>query len=156
MIRFLISLIIFLFAGGAVFSPTPSHADIISKNNPRDGKKIVETGANQGDNVGAVLNHISPDSARHILQGDRTGGGHLWPGGQGKTPFPQSWSGEKILHEISDIATDPNIPSVAIRHGRVAKEAMRDGVKIRVIIEPQSKGGKIMTGYPTNLKRNPK
>ena len=37
-----------------------------------------------------------------------TGGGHRpGTGISGKTKFPANWSDEKILHEISDVATDP-------------------------------------------------
>jgi len=54
------------------------------------------------------VNLASPSRTTHILTGDGPGsGGHLWPGQAGKTPFPQSWSGDKIMHEVSDIATDP-------------------------------------------------
>jgi RHS repeat-associated protein len=95
----------------------------------------------------------------HILQGDSNGGGgHLWPGKPGKTVFPKHWSEDKIMHEISDVATDPNLkwtqqtgPAGAdftnagapVRYSVVG---VRDGVKIRVIIEPVGEG--IITGYP--------
>lgn len=43
----------------------------------------------------------------HILYGDATGGGHLWPGSAGKTPFPKDWSADRVMHETSDVAKDP-------------------------------------------------
>lgn len=90
----------------------------------------------------------------HILQGDATGCGHLWPGAAGKTPFPQSWSGNRIMHEISDIATDPAEWRNAVPQGsRTVLTGTRGGVDIRVVVD--SRTGEIITGYPTNLPRNP-
>ncbi|MEK7285854.1 MAG: EndoU domain-containing protein [Nitrospirota bacterium] len=110
--------------------------------------------AEQTNNPSVRPHLISPHRAEHILHGDRTGGGHLWPGRPGKTPFPKNWSEEKILHEISNIATDPQIHSVDAKMGRTTKEGVRDGVKIRVVMESKSRGGGVVTGYPLNLKRN--
>ena len=53
------------------------------------------------------VNLASAERTTHILVGDATGGGHMWPGLPGKTPFPPSWSGETIMQHVSDIATDP-------------------------------------------------
>jgi hypothetical protein len=55
-------------------------------------------------------NNLASDTrTTHILYGDATGGGHLWPGGLGKTPFPQTWDGNKVMKTVSEIATDPNL-----------------------------------------------
>lgn len=95
----------------------------------------------------------------HILEGDSSGGGgHLWPGKPGKTAFPKNWSEEKIMHEISDIATDPSLKWIQqtgstgadFTHAgapvRYSVVGVRAGVKIRVIVEPAGEG--IITGYP--------
>jgi hypothetical protein len=97
----------------------------------------------------------SPARRTHILDGDATGGGHLWPGDPGKTPFPQGWSGDKIMHEISDIATDPAAWQNAVPQGsRTVLNGTRGGVDIRVIVDTNT--GEIISGYPTNLpRRNP-
>lgn len=97
----------------------------------------------------------SPARRTHILDGDATGGGHLWPGNPGKTPFPQGWSGDKIMHEISDIATDPAAWQNAVPQGsRTVLNGTRGGVDIRVIVDTNT--GEIISGYPTNLpRRNP-
>lgn len=88
----------------------------------------------------------------HILHGDATGGGHLWPGASGKTPFPQSWSGNKIMHVLSDIATDPAAWVNAVtRGGRAQLIGSYDGVDILVVVSDDD----IITGYPLNLPRNP-
>ncbi|MBV8528825.1 MAG: hypothetical protein JOZ75_10950 [Candidatus Dormibacteraeota bacterium] len=52
-------------------------------------------------------NLASPERANHILNGDAKGGGHLWPGMPGKSPFPADWSSDKIMNAASDIATGP-------------------------------------------------
>ena len=39
----------------------------------------------------------------HILNRHRAGAGKA-----GKTEFPSGWSDDRILHQVSDIATDPN------------------------------------------------
>ena len=103
-------------------------------------------------------NLASPSRTNHILFGDSSGGGHLYPGGEGKSLFPKSWSGDKIRNYISDIATDPKIQWEQIS-GRVGAETtksglpvrhqaigIREGIKIKVIIEPTGEG--IITGYP--------
>jgi len=52
----------------------------------------------------------SPKRTLHILLGEGPSqGGHLWPGASGKTPFPATWSPDKIIQHVSDIATDPKI-----------------------------------------------
>lgn len=58
---------------------------------------------------GDLVNLASPARTQHILFGDATGGGHMWPGAAGKSVFPSSWSGSEIMNAISDIATDPNL-----------------------------------------------
>ena len=104
--------------------------------------------ANAVDNVSTLA---SPERTRHILHGEASGGGHLWPGLSGKTPFPREWSAARVMREISDVATDPASRVVA-RHGRrTVLESTRGGVKIRVVTDGQD----IITGYPTNLPRNP-
>jgi RHS repeat-associated protein len=91
---------------------------------------------------------------KHILDGDSTGGGHRpGTGKPGKSEFPQGWSDDQIMHAISDIATDPNAFRKAGRGGRTIAEGMRDGINIRVIQEPN---GDIVSGFPTNVPRNPR
>lgn len=88
----------------------------------------------------------------HILDGEANGSGGHCPGTgtPGKSEFPAGWSDAKILHEISDVATDPN--SRTYKQGSVTVvEGRREGVDIRVI----ERDNRIVTGYPTNLPRNP-
>lgn len=109
-----------------------------------------------GNNSGiAGKGLISSARATHILYGDSTGGGHLWPGGPGKSPFPKSWTSQRILDEVDAIAKNRNIIGTTQYNQRIVKEAVVDNVKIRVVIEPASKGGGVVTAFPTNVPRNP-
>lgn len=99
---------------------------------------------------------ISEDRAKHILDGDKSGGGHRSGTGKpGKTEFPKSWSDKKILGEISDVAKNGNVKGPAHRPGEVVKTGTRDGVNIEVVVKPD---GSVRTGYPTSgpgVVRNP-
>ncbi len=101
------------------------------------------------------VNLASPQRTTHILTGDATGGGHLFPGMAGKSAFPQNWSAERVMHEISDIATDPRSIFTPGRGGRTIATGARDGVDIKVILGSPKEGGNIITGFPTNVPRNP-
>jgi hypothetical protein len=96
----------------------------------------------------------------HILNGDLRGGGHMWPGKPGKSVFPETWDGDKIMHEVSDVVTDPNIEwktNIVVQgKQRYKATGIRDGVEIDVIIEPEGVG--IVTAFPQSgpgVIRNP-
>ncbi|TQK52560.1 intein/RHS repeat-associated protein [Streptomyces sp. SLBN-118] len=94
----------------------------------------------------------------HIIHGDRTGGGHKWPGQPGKTVFPRGWDTDKILDSIADVATSPSSVRTQqtgragapyTRNGDPSRwkvEGVVDGVNIRVIYEPAT--GRVVTGFP--------
>lgn len=95
-----------------------------------------------------LVNVASDFRTNHILYGDKTGGGHLWPGKSGKSVFPEAWDADTVMHNVSDIVTDPNI---AWQKGRVIKGVqryevigVRDGVKVKVITD----GKDIITAFP--------
>ncbi|WP_181134379.1 DUF6531 domain-containing protein [Rathayibacter tritici] len=114
------------------------------------------------------INLASPSRTRHILEGDGTStgkaGGHRWTDSPdrdpNKTRFPAEWSDAKIMHEVSDVATDPSLRwkqnkgplgSDYAKNGepsRILVEGLRDGVTIRVIVEPIGEG--IITAFPIN------
>jgi hypothetical protein len=99
-----------------------------------------------------LVDLTTPQRRMHILYGDATGGGHLWPGLPGKTPFPRTWSEDVVIHNISDVATDP----AAIRQTQGGVDVVtgtRHGADIRVLVGNAT--DEIKTGYATNLARNP-
>ena len=91
----------------------------------------------------------TPQQRKHILdgeEGDPKRGGHRpGTGRPGKSEFPKDWSDDKIIHEISDVATDPRSERRPGRGNRTEVEGTRNGVKILVILE---KDGTIVTGFP--------
>jgi RHS repeat-associated protein len=109
------------------------------------------------------INLASEKRTHHILVGESpTQGGHMFPGNGNpdKTLFPEGWDGDKIMHEISDVATDPlskweqqtgKRGAMFDRSGnpvRFKVEGTRDGVCIICIVEPYKGGEGIVTGYP--------
>jgi filamentous hemagglutinin len=99
---------------------------------------------------------VDDQAGTHILDSDGNGGGHrAGTGIPGKSEFPASWSDEKILNSIQDIANDPNTNwSKPDRRGYVTGTGTRDGVEIQVVFD--TRNGRIVTGYPINAPRNPK
>ncbi|MFT7387758.1 MAG: filamentous hemagglutinin [Candidatus Endobugula sp.] len=141
--------------------------------NPFRKLKILEIVANASDKfkikvpedipkttVNQHVDIVSPETRKHILDGDGPGsGGHLWPGQEGKTPFPKDWNGDKVIHEVGDITTSPSTKWFAqtgsggkyTKSGKPAKWVaweVRDGVRVRVVFEPAT--GRVVTGFPDN------
>jgi len=60
---------------------------------------------------------------------------------------------DQIIDTITDVASDPTSVTRPGRGGRTIVEGTRDGIDIRVILEPD---GSIVSGFPTNVPRNPR
>jgi Bacterial EndoU nuclease len=115
------------------------------------GQIVVATGV-AAKSADEFVDLASASRRSHILDGHRYGGeaGNTW--------FPKGWSDGKIMQSVSDIATDPSLTWVqqtgragaAYTRGgapvRYTVEGVRDGVKIRVVLEPGGEG--IITGFP--------
>lgn len=101
-------------------------------------------------------NLASPGRTQHILFGDKTGGGHLFPANPGKTPFPETWTPEQVMRNVSDVATNPS--STWVRQpgqgwytkagdpARWTVTGVADGVPLKVIVAPAGEG--IITAHP--------
>jgi len=114
--------------------------------------------ADAGGANGEKPSLLDPQGEQHILDGDgpNAGGGHRHGTGKpGKSEFPANWSDDKIKGEVSDVATDPGSVRTTQPNGRIKIQGTRDGVDITVIVEPDGRGGRIVTGFPTNTPRNP-
>jgi hypothetical protein len=107
---------------------------------------LVEPG---GAGESDLVNLASEERTAHILTGDESGGGHMLPGLPGKTAFPEDWSGPQIMNAVSDVATDPASQSIVQSNGRILITGTSNGVQINVVLEPASKGGGIVTAFPT-------
>ncbi len=101
--------------------------------------------------------NISPERANHILDGDKTGGGHRFGTGKpGKSEFPQSWNDRKILDNISDVARNGNSAGAGRTPGSTLMEGVRDGVNMRVVV---GRDGNVISGWPVSgqgVKVNPR
>ncbi|AKT31826.1 EndoU domain-containing protein [Pseudomonas syringae pv. actinidiae] len=100
---------------------------------------------------------VDKKAEKHILDGDgpASGGHRFGTGVPGKSEFPKSWSDEKILSTISDIATDPKTQwSSPDGRGYQTGSGNRDGINIKVVYDKVK--GRVVTGYPTNTPKNPK
>jgi Bacterial EndoU nuclease len=100
---------------------------------------------------------LPPDRAIHILDGDATGGGHLYgTGTSGKTEFPASWDEDKITDSILSIARSPDSAQFQ-KNGRWKVEGVRDEVALAVVINAD---GRIWTAYPLpgspGVRQNPR
>jgi hypothetical protein len=90
--------------------------------------------------------HVAPERAKHILDGDRWGGGHRHGTGRPeKTEFPSSWDDEKTIGNILGVARSPDDPPVFQANRRWRAHGHRDEVGITVIIQPD---GRIWSAWP--------
>jgi Bacterial EndoU nuclease len=97
---------------------------------------------------------LSEQRAAHILTGDQTGGGHLFGAAKPcKSEFPSSWDEGKILSAVKEIAANDNLPWEKQSNGYYVAESRKDGVRVRVVLNQNRT--QIITGYPTNMPRNP-
>ncbi|HCE11030.1 MAG TPA: hypothetical protein DEQ40_20975 [Oxalobacteraceae bacterium] len=123
----------------------------------KDVEKAADAAKEGASGVEVNLSLLDGKATTHILDGDSlTSGGHRYgTGSPGKSEFPQSWSDQKISNTVSDIATDPSVTwTKADARGYITTTAMRDGVDVKVVYD--TKNDRIVTGYPSNLSKNPK
>lgn len=117
------------------------------------------TGALSLEKIGGILGYdgpvtVSDQRREHILQGDRTGGGHKFGTGKPcKSEFPKEWNSDEIIATVEQIASNDNLPWRRQRNGYYTAEEMVDGVKVRVVLN--GRRDDVITAYPTNLDRNP-
>lgn len=101
-----------------------------------------------------TANYISPQRKVHILQGDHTGGGHMYGVGKPcKSEFPQDWDENKIINEINLVAANDNLKWEEQRNGYHVAESYVDDIKVRVVKGRENK--QVITAYPLNTGRNP-
>ncbi len=82
----------------------------------------------------------------HILNRHMSGAGI-----PGKTEFPSFWGREQILHNVSDVATDPAVIWGSGKWNSPYAIGVRDSVTIRVDFYPAThptRAGMISTAYP--------
>jgi len=112
-----------------------------------------------GNATNSGVNLASDARTRHILYGDATGGGHKFGFTRlfnGKSKFPATWSKDKIMNAVSEVATNPNNKwiqqtgkpgSLYTKAGDPVKfkvDGVYNGFDIRVIVQ----GDNIVTAFP--------
>ena len=106
----------------------------------------VEAVADHPDRPPPDSLHVAPERARHILDGDRWGGGHRHGTGRpGKTEFPSGWDDEKIIGHVLDVACNPDDPPVFQANRRWRVHGQREDVGITVIVQLD---GRIWSAWP--------
>lgn len=96
---------------------------------------------------------ISEQSKAHILHGDKTGGGHQFGAGRPcKSEFPKEWSGDDIIANIEQVASNDNLPWRKQKNGYYTAEDTVEGVRVRVVLN--GRRDDVVTAYPVNVKRN--
>jgi hypothetical protein len=137
---------------------------IVGENKPIVGAEEVHNGPIEAPNAQKPtlpvkepnLDLTDARGRMHILDGEGNGNGGHGPGRgiSGKSEFPSTWSDQRVLNEISDIATDPNqIWSNPNSRGYITTTKTVEGIDIKVVYDIRN--GRIVTGYPTNVPRNP-
>ena len=95
------------------------------------------------------VNMASAARTKHIIAGDATGGGHAWFGSfksffngiKGvKSMFPATWSNEKIMHAVSEVAINN---AWVQQTGRAGATLTRSGYPVRFVVEGFYEGVRI-------------
>jgi hypothetical protein len=121
----------------------------------RSGWDAVDSG--QRPPLDAI--RITPERIVHVLEGDKTGGGHRHGTGKpGKTEFPASWNDEKIIDSALDVARKPDKPPVRQdRNDTWLCSGTRANVEVSVVV---ASSGEIVSGWPEEggpgVVRNPR
>lgn len=90
---------------------------------------------------------VSAERQSHILDGDRTGGGHRHGvGSPGKTEFPADWDDGRIIENILSVAREPDRQPVRQNwNDRWRVQGTRDGVDMVGIV---TSDGLVWTAWP--------
>jgi SPP1 gp7 family putative phage head morphogenesis protein len=130
-------------SGSIISTPIPDVAgpDVVVMDNPHSVEGVS----------------VPENRARHILDGDDGGGGHRSGTGRpGKTEFPATWSDDRILDAVREVAGTGIADRPARRPGELVIVGEVEGVTIEVVVRPT---GEVRTAYPvrgTGVVRNPR
>lgn len=97
---------------------------------------------------------LPPAAEQHLLYGDGRGGGHMHGVGKAcKSEFPVEWDAAEIVSHVKDVAANDNLNWKEQNNGYFVAEEMVENIRVRVVLNQNRT--KIVTAYPTNVKRNP-
>lgn len=90
--------------------------------------------------------HLVEERREHILDGDSTGGGHLYgTGAPGKSEFPQFWGADRILRAVMSVGRDPDVLRPNSKAAGWIVERRVDGILILVVVDDN---GYVRTAHP--------
>jgi len=131
-----------------------------------DGGEAVDAERSGWDSVDAEDRpkaediRVTSERTTHILDGEPGGGGghRHGVGKPGKTEFPASWTDERVIANILDVARRPDKPPTRQDwNDSWLCSGTRDAVKVWSVVE---RSGDILTGWPEEggpgVVRNPK
>lgn len=141
-----------IYVGVARSTPSPVN---VAQETPEVKSSSIYSGLIKQEDINHILDGVKVYDAKGNWTGKWAGGHRYGEATKGKvfgpthTEFPSSWSDEKILNSVIDIASNPNLSSVQSRKNGLI-EGEIDGVKIRVVFEPDINGNikRIITSYP--------
>lgn len=158
---FLPDLLTAVFSGGAVpagrraadlgrrLSDLEQRERAVPARSPVPGGRVSpRPGAVMTPRYPKTIRAFSPERQRHVLVGDpppKTGGGHAFGAGRGKSEFPESWTHELIVRRVMDTAMRPMSSRDQDGRPNLLAYAEHDGVCVQVAVSPK---GKVVTGYP--------
>jgi hypothetical protein len=91
---------------------------------------------------------------QHILYGDTKGGGHHHSANRPcKSEFPEDWNEDTIIATVKKLAANDNANWQRQDNGYHVSEQTYDTLNIRIVLNQNR--ARIITAYPTNVKRNP-
>ena len=133
-------------------------AELLAKKAAKEAaEKVAKESAEKAAKCPKNVDLTDAKGRTHILDGNATGTGGGHGAGRGKpdkSEFPANWDDDRVIHEISDIATDPKVPfSKPDKRGYSTGTKTVDGVDVKVVVD--QKKDRIVTGFPTNVPRNP-
>lgn len=97
---------------------------------------------------------LTAQAERHLLYGDQRGGGHLHGvGKECKSEFPAQWDKDEVITHVKTVAANDNLNWKQQNNGYHVAEQNIEGIKVRVVLNNDR--SKIITAYPTNVRRNP-
>jgi Bacterial EndoU nuclease/Pretoxin HINT domain len=109
-----------------------------------------------------LANLLDKEASEHVLGGSvkigkngkpsYSGGHRAGTGFPDKSEFPSEWSDAKILDAISGALTDPKARWAMQDHGNWLITRWVGGVKVQTVLD--SRAGRIVSGFPSNLPRN--
>lgn len=115
---------------------------------------VIDMVRNPQGPLPALQPALTTQAENHMLYGDNRGGGHLHGTGKDcKSEFPAAWDADEVITHVKQVAANDNLHWEKQQNGYHVAEQMVENIRVRVVLNQDRT--KIVTAYPTNVKRNP-